>query len=184
MPWGMYSAKVESYLIEHQGELLDRGISVDTLSPVHPTFLYESIWCLLGFVLLYYIMKKHYKFAGQLILCYGVVYGAERAVVEGFRTDSLYLGDTNIRISQVLSAVIAVLCLTILILKFRELKKNPVEYNPVEALPADRDYEVVDKIQEHKDERKQRKEVAKLRQKRIKDEEESMRRGNDNGRNN
>ena len=59
----------------------------------------------------------------------------ERAVVEGFRTDSLYLLDTNIRISQLLSAIIAMLCLGILISKLYELKKNPVPYNPVEKLP-------------------------------------------------
>lgn len=184
MPWGMYSAKVEAYLVEHEAELAARGIQVDSLSPVHPTFLYESIWCILGFLVIYYIMKKHYKFAGELILCYGVIYGAERAVVEGFRTDSLYLADTNIRISQLLSAVIALLCLTILIVKLIELKKNPVPYNPVEELPADKDYEVQDKAEERHQDRASRKNIAKTRQKKIKDYEKSLREGDSDGKDN
>ena len=142
MPWGMYSDKVYNYLIENRSELIAHGISVEPHTPVHPTFLYESIWCIAGFFILYYILRKHYRFAGQLILSYGVIYGLERAVVEGFRTDSLYLGDTNIRISQILSGIIAALCLAILIAKFAELKKHPKPYNPVEVLPADKDYVV------------------------------------------
>lgn len=184
MPWGMYSSKVESYLLDHQMELIERGINVDTLMPVHPTFLYESLWCIIGFFIIYYIMRKHYKFAGQLMLCYGVIYGAERAVVEGFRTDSLYLGDTNIRISQLLSAVLALLCLAILIIKLIDLKKNPVAYNPVEVLPADKDYEVRDRAAEHSADRKQRKNVAKLQKQRIKDYEKSLKEGNNSGKNN
>ncbi len=184
MPWGMYSSKVEAYLLDHQMELMEKGIKVDTLSPVHPTFLYESLWCIIGFFILYYIMKKHYKFAGEIMLWYGVIYGAERAVVEGFRTDSLYLGDTNIRVSQILSAVLAVLCLAILIIKLLDLKKNPVPYTPVEVLPKDKDYEVRDRVGEIKEERTQRKNVAKLQKKKIKDYEKSLREGNDNGKNN
>lgn len=184
MPWGMYSDKVEAYLIDHQLELADKGINVDTLMPVHPTFLYESLWCIIGFFIIYYIMKKHYKFAGQLMLCYGVIYGAERAVVEGFRTDSLYLADTNIRISQLLSAVLAALCLAILIIKLLDLKKNPVPYNPVEVLPRDKDYEVRDKVGEMRSERQQRKDVAKAQRDKIKQYEKSLREGNNNGKHN
>ena len=73
--------------------------------PVHPTFLYESVWCLLGFLVIYIICRKFYKFSGQLILCYGVIYEAERAVVEGLRTDSLYIGSSNLRVSQLLSMI-------------------------------------------------------------------------------
>lgn len=184
MPWGMYSDKVENYLLDNQATLLEHGIKVDTFSPVHPTFLYESIWCILGFLVIYYICRKHYKFAGQLILTYGVIYGAERAVVEGFRTDSLYLADTNIRISQVLSAVIAVLCLAILIAKLYSLKKNPVPYNPVEELPRDKDYEVEDKLDEMAKDRRSRKNVKKLQQEKIKKEENKLKGVRKNGKNN
>ena len=184
MPWGMYSTKVENYLLENQGTLLEHGIHVDTLSPVHPTFLYESIWCLLGFLVIYYVCRKHYKFAGELILLYGIIYGAERAVVEGFRTDSLYLGDTNIRISQILSAVIAALCLAILIIKLVNLKKHPVPYSPVEELSKDKDYEVEDKFEEKALDRKSRKNVKKLQQEKIKKEEKELKEGAKNGKDN
>ena len=171
MPWGMYSDKVEAYLLDNQGTLLSHGISVDTLSPVHPTFLFVFLWCIAGFFVIYYILRKHYKFAGQLILCYGVIYGLERAVVEGFRTDSLYLGDTNIRISQILSAVIAVLCLAILIAKFHELKKHPKPYNPVEVLPADKDYVVKELFEETKE----RKNIKKVQKSKIRTQERKLR---------
>jgi phosphatidylglycerol:prolipoprotein diacylglycerol transferase len=170
MPWGMFSDKVKEYLIESRADLLEHGIEVDIFSPVHPTFLYESIWCIAGFFIIYYIMRKHYRFAGQLILCYGVIYGLERAVVEGFRTDSLYLGDTNIRISQILSAVIAALCFAILIAKFAELKKNPKPYNPVEVLPADKDYVV----KEFFEDTKERRSVKKAQKKKIAKQEKML----------
>lgn len=57
---------------------------------VHPTFLYESIWCLILFFILIRIAKKR-KFSGQIILIYGMLYSIERFFVEGLRTDSLML---------------------------------------------------------------------------------------------
>jgi len=66
---------------------------------VHPTFLYESLWNLLGFILinLYY---KRKKFDGQIFFMYITWYGFGRMLIEGLRTDSLYVGD--FRISQVI----------------------------------------------------------------------------------
>ena len=177
MPWGMYSSKVAQYLAENQNELKEHGIIVDALKPVHPTFLYESIWCIIGFFIIYYICRNHYKFAGQLILTYGVIYGLERAVVEGFRTDSLYLLDTNIRISQLLSAIIAMLCLGILISKLYELKKNPVPYNPVERLPKDKDYIVDDSFSRREKGVLERKEIAKKQTVNKKHKEQELKNG-------
>lgn len=65
---------------------------------VHPTFLYESLWNLLGFILINLIYKKK-KFDGQIILMYFTWYGFGRMLIEGLRTDSLYVG--VFRISQV-----------------------------------------------------------------------------------
>jgi phosphatidylglycerol:prolipoprotein diacylglycerol transferase len=79
-------------------------------SPVHPCFLYESLWCLLGFLLLHFYSKKR-KFDGEVALFYLIWYGAERAVVEGLRQDSLYLG--NLRVSQVLSVMLVIAALII-----------------------------------------------------------------------
>lgn len=126
LPWGMWSEKVADYINVNYATLSANGIDMDSGSPVHPTFLYESIWCLLGFLILYIVCKRFRKFDGQLILGYGVIYGLERTVVEGLRTDSLYIANTNIRISQILSLIIAVLCLAITIAKFVQLHRRNV----------------------------------------------------------
>ena len=73
----------------------------------HPTFLYESMWCLIGFIILLIIRKKdNYKKPGTLMLSYFIWYGIGRFFIEGLRTDSLYL--FNIRISQLVSIVLII----------------------------------------------------------------------------
>ena len=80
----------------------------------HPTFLYESLWNALGFVLLHN-MSKYRKYDGQIALGYAAWYGAGRAVIEGLRTDSLYIGSTGIRVSQLLAGVSCVLAVIVLL---------------------------------------------------------------------
>ena len=70
----------------------------------HPTFLYESLWNLIGFVLLHFYSKKR-KFDGEVFALYVAWYGLGRAWIEGLRTDSLYLFGTGIRVSQLLAAL-------------------------------------------------------------------------------
>lgn len=127
MPWGMTSDKVKEYIITHMDEFESRGFEMDPDVPVHPTFLYESLWCIIGAVLLYFMYCRYRKFNGQIILSYGIWYGLERVVVEGFRTDSLYIGSSSVRISQVLSGVIVVVCTALLILGFIRLKKGKIK---------------------------------------------------------
>lgn len=69
---------------------------------VHPTFLYESVWCLviLALMLLY---MKHKKFNGEICLLYFAGYGLGRFIIEGIRTDTLFIPGTTIAVSQVLS---------------------------------------------------------------------------------
>ena len=105
LPWGMTSPKIVSELINKSAELQAQGITVDPTAPVHPTFFYESVWCLLGFLLVV-LYTKHRRFDGEITLLYLIWYGAERAVVEGLRTDSLMWG--GIRVSQILSIILAV----------------------------------------------------------------------------
>lgn len=126
LPWGMWSEKISNYINVNYATLSANGIDMEASKPVHPTFLYESVWCLLGFLILYIVCKRFRKFDGQLILGYGVIYGLERTVVEGLRTDSLYIANTNIRVSQVLSLLIAVLCLTITIVKFVQINRRNI----------------------------------------------------------
>ena len=74
---------------------------------VHPTFLYESLWNLLCFLLLRrFVRKGRRRYDGQCTLLYFLIYGAGRAWIEGLRTDSLYIGNTGIRVSQLLSLVL------------------------------------------------------------------------------
>ena len=74
---------------------------------VHPTFLYESLWNLVGLLLLILFYKRgKRRYNGQCILLYFFWYGLGRAWIEGLRTDSLYLGSTEIRVSQLLSVLI------------------------------------------------------------------------------
>ena len=78
----------------------------------HPTFLYESLWNAVGFVILHFLSKKR-RYDGQMGLCYVAWYGAGRALIEGLRTDSLYWG--AFRVSQVLAAVSCILAVAVLI---------------------------------------------------------------------
>ena len=75
----------------------------DTITYHHPTFLYESLWNALGFVVLHFLSKKR-TFDGQIALGYALWYGLGRTFIEGLRTDSLYIPGTALRVSQVLAA--------------------------------------------------------------------------------
>ncbi len=122
--FGMTSDKIVDYINSHQQEFASNGIEMDPNLPVHPTFLYESVWCLLGFVILFIVCQKFYKFDGQLILGYGIIYGLERTVVEGLRIDSLYIGNTNLRVSQLVSLILVIVCTIITVYKFIQLHKQ------------------------------------------------------------
>ena len=100
---------------------------------VHPTFLYESLWNLLG-VLLVYLFAKFIgkKYDGQLILLIFGWYGLGRMFIEGLRTDSLYITGTEIRVSQALAAAIFIACVTMLIL-FAIKKPNKPLYKKAVA---------------------------------------------------
>lgn len=180
MPWGMTSDKVARYISTHQSEFAEKGITMDASVPVHPTFLYESLWCIASFIIIYIICKKAYKFSGQLILCYGILYGAERAVVEGLRTDSLYIGTTSLRVSQVLSMVLVLICAAILIAKLVELKKHPVPFTPVETLPAELDYSLEDEKAEKREKSRQVKKAKEAKNKMLeKKQKEEGKNGSD-----
>lgn len=88
----------------------------------HPTFLYESLWNLVGFVLLHFLSKKR-KYDGQTFLQYVAWYGLGRVWIEGLRTDSLYIPNTDIRVSQALAGVSFVLAVGVML--YIRLFKNP-----------------------------------------------------------
>ena len=84
---------------------------------VHPTFLYESLWNLLGLLLLHLFSKSgKRRYDGQIFAMYVAWYGFGRMLIEGLRTDSLYLFSTGLRVSQVLAAlsvIVAVVYLSV-----------------------------------------------------------------------
>ena len=101
---------------------------------VHPTFLYESLWNVCGFVLLHFLSKKR-QYDGQIALGYVAWYGLGRALIEGLRMDSLYWGP--FRASQLLAAVTciaAVMTLVLMCLKTHDRSKLFV--NRVAAMEA------------------------------------------------
>ena len=100
----------------------------------HPTFLYESVWNAIGFVLLHKL-SKHRKYDGQIALGYAAWYGLGRAFIEGLRTDSLYWGP--IRVSQLLAAVSCFAALAVLVWQsFRPHRAEDLFVNQVAAKKA------------------------------------------------
>ena len=92
----------------------------------HPTFLYESVWNALGFVLLHCYSKKR-KYDGQIFTMYIAWYGLGRMVIEGLRTDSLYIPGTQIRVSQLLAAVSFVIAAGLLVYMTFFRKHDPAD---------------------------------------------------------
>ncbi|MBQ9802466.1 MAG: prolipoprotein diacylglyceryl transferase [Clostridia bacterium] len=97
----------------------------------HPTFLYESLWNLLGFVLINLFYKKK-KFNGQVLLMYLAWYGFGRMFIEGLRTDSLYVG--SFRISQVVGLLCFLICTALMVYILLRKKREQLDgesYAPV-----------------------------------------------------
>jgi phosphatidylglycerol---prolipoprotein diacylglyceryl transferase len=109
-----------------------RMVVSTSADPVHPCFLYESLWCILGFVLLH-IYSKHRKFNGEVFLMYISWYAFGRFFIEGLRSDSLMLG--NLKVSQLVAAIFFITAVSFLIYKRINLKKvvadQVADYNPL-----------------------------------------------------
>ena len=103
LPWGMTSSTVEAYLKSNCPTLV-------ATMPVHPTFLYESLADLAIFFILLYIRKRS-KIPFETSCAYFALYGTARFFIEGMRTDSLYIGNTGIRTSQLLSLILIIAAL-------------------------------------------------------------------------
>ena len=118
LPWGMWSESTRSYLVRFCPELV-------ALSPVHPTFLYESVADLIIFFILLLVRKKS-THSFETTSAYFVLYGAVRFFIEGLRTDSLYIPGTEIRVSQALSLFLLFFGLfAITISHLKNFERNP-----------------------------------------------------------
>ena len=110
--------------------LLPNIKSYQTMFYFHPTFLYESVWNLVGFLLINALYKKK-KFDGQIVLMYITWYGFGRMLIEGLRTDSLYVG--VFRISQIvgfLCFIIGGILLIVNLIKARRAALDQEDYTP------------------------------------------------------
>ena len=116
------------------------GLTLDgTTIYVHPTFLYESLWNLIGFLGLHIFSKKAArKFDGQYFLMYVAWYGLGRVWIEGLRSDSLYIAGTGIRVSQLIAGVtfLAAAALIVLILRSGKCSPDKLYVNKAAAMKA------------------------------------------------
>ena len=130
--WGMESTRT----IREMGEGL-----------VHPCFLYESIWCIIGFFVLNYFSKKR-KFSGQIVLMYAVWYGFGRGFIELLRTDSLMIG--SIKVSSLLSFVLCFASAYVLVYVNKKAKEKAIigSYDNVFAYLDDEEKEEISKEKE------------------------------------
>ena len=136
VPWRMCSESIANWLWS-QGQITDmdtyRAVIDGTLG-VHPTFFYESLWNLLGFVILALLARRR-KFKGQNFAGYLIWYGFGRAVIEGLRTDSLYFFGTGIRASQMVGILSVIAGVVMLVVRSRTGKIVP-ETEAAEPVPA------------------------------------------------
>ncbi len=127
LPWRMCSQSIADELWR-KGLLESEEMYFSVLDGalgVHPTFLYESLWNLMGLLLIHFVVFRRKKFDGQLFLTYILWYGMGRTWIEGLRTDSLYffgleLFGIPLRTSQVLALTSAVIAGAILIWQLRK----------------------------------------------------------------
>lgn len=117
LPWGMYSSATNAYLTSVSSDLASMGVTVDPTQPVHPCFLYESIWCLIGFLFIHFFLRKRRRYDGQIFLFYLFWYGLGRFWIEELRTDSLMMGPY--RISRFVAGI-CVITAAILLIVFRK----------------------------------------------------------------
>ncbi|MBO4343253.1 MAG: prolipoprotein diacylglyceryl transferase, partial [Clostridia bacterium] len=132
--WGNFM-NAEAYGVVGQYDFLGKSIDLTSLAygnpllmtingeMVHPTFLYESVWNLVGFLIINAFWKKR-KYNGNVFLWYITWYGLGRCIIEGLRGDSLYIG--SIRISQAIALacfVVGLILLIIFAFKYKNAKR-------------------------------------------------------------
>ena len=108
LPWGMELTHITASGVEKY------------VGIVHPTFLYESLWNLIGFILINVLYRKR-KFDGQIVMMYFAWYGFGRMFIEGLRTDSLYVGP--FRVSQVVGLLTFLAATTLLVVFWKKGKR-------------------------------------------------------------
>jgi len=114
----------------HLPQFIINGMNISGIY-YHPTFLYESLWCLIGFVLLLILRRLKYWKIGQTSSVYLIWYGIGRFLIESLRTDSLMLGD--FKIAQIVSIILIISGIIIFVIKSRGSKLDN-RYNDMENI--------------------------------------------------
>ena len=111
----------------HLPEFIINGMNINGVY-YHPTFFYESLWCLLGFII--FILLRHYKYlkVGSLTFSYLCFYSVGRFVIEALRTDSLMIG--GFKVAQVLSIILFIIGIIGLMLETRKGKFEDLYSEP------------------------------------------------------
>ncbi len=120
--WGNFM-NAEAYGIE---TTLPWGMTINGGVPHHPTFLYESLWNIIGFVVLAFVLYKRKQYDGQIYYLGAAYYGLGRFMIEGLRTDSMFIGE--VRTNQFLAATAFVVYTTLLI--YNAVKKTRTKSGP------------------------------------------------------
>jgi phosphatidylglycerol:prolipoprotein diacylglycerol transferase len=135
--WGNF-VNAEAYGYSEGVEKLPWRMGVDTvfiddkyrsdIQFVHPTFLYESLWNLIGFIIISFIYRKK-KFDGQIFYCYIIWYGLGRGFIEMLRTDSLRIAGLKLNVIIGFATFIAAVILYFVLLKRSKKElQNAVSY--------------------------------------------------------
>ena len=140
--WRMAGPNVANYL-KRTGQINENvfdQILEGTLG-VHPTFFYESVWNLVGILLLVFVVKKFRKFDGQMFFGYMIWYGIGRFWIEGLRTDSLYVPGTDLRISQAvaIATVVVGVLFTLYYILIKKTGQDDLFVNRVKAKEVSED---------------------------------------------
>lgn len=179
--FGMSSGKIQDWIASHgDTATLAAGEIMEVSKPVHPCFLYESIWCLTGFVFLAFFAKKIRKFDGQIFLTYAAWYGLGRFFIEGLRTDSLMIG--SLRVSQGIAAICVIVSVTLLIVIGLKVKRMGTDYQLYRdteeskqfIIESENNYNRSDEKQSESNENKKEAEEKQTADENVKAEEENQ----------
>ncbi len=120
---GLFSMQLPIAALRQQSVLTDEMLQNATDEAgqrwisVHPTFLYESVWNVCVFLILFYFVRKNKKFEGEIFFSYLILYGMGRFWIEGLRSDSLLVPGTELAVSQCLAALCVVVSTAVLYYK-------------------------------------------------------------------
>lgn len=140
--WRMAGPNVANYL-KRTGQIDETVFDqiLEGTQGVHPTFFYESMWNLVGILLLVFVVKKFRKFDGQMFFGYMIWYGIGRFWIEGLRTDSLYVPGTDLRISQAvaIATVVAGVVFTLYYILIKKPGQDDLFVNRVKSKEVSED---------------------------------------------